>query len=53
MVEKLKANDVSTSMIQNNQSFAESDQQNQRGNVDACDWTLSIDLRAATNLISK
>ena len=48
MVEKLRDSDFSTSIIQNNQSFREAE----RG-TDACDWTLLVDLRSATNLSSR
>ena len=51
MVEKLKENDITKSMIVNNQSFGESE--GAMVSSDACDWTLQIDLRAATNLSSK
>ena len=52
MVEKLKDNDLSTSMIENNQSFAETAQVGP-GSPSASDWSLFVDLRSATNLQSR
>lgn len=53
MIEKLRENDVSKSMIVNNQSFGDASAGNNMVSNDAYDWTLQIDLRSATNLSSK
>ena len=53
LVEKLKSQDLSTSIIQNNQSFNEIANAANLSRVDVCDWTLHVDLRSATNLRSR